>query len=101
MLESLFAAEPIADAGFSDAIMKRIRRRLWLRRLALPAAVLLGAAVALEPAANLVQALAGLSAFVPEKTISLPSGWVPTFQTVVLAAMLLVTGIFGVRMLEE
>ena len=44
LLESMFAAEPIADAGFSVRIVKKIRRRLWVRRLALPLAAVIGAA---------------------------------------------------------
>ena len=40
IFESLFAAEPIADEGFSDRIVKRIRRHIWIQRLTLPAAML-------------------------------------------------------------
>ena len=39
LLESLFASEPIADDGFSRRVVTRIRRRIWVRRLALPVEV--------------------------------------------------------------
>ena len=32
LLASAFAAEPIADDGFSDSIVARIRRRVWVRQ---------------------------------------------------------------------
>lgn len=55
MLSQLFASEPIADDGFSDAIVKRIRRRLWTERLVLPTAVVVGAALAFRPLTELVR----------------------------------------------
>ena len=45
-----------ADAGFSDAIVARVRRRQRARRILLGAAVLAGALVALEPVIDLVAA---------------------------------------------
>jgi hypothetical protein len=101
MLEAMFAAEPIADDGFSEKIVRQIRRRLWLRRLALPIAVLLGAAIAVEPALEFIQAIAGLSVLIPDQSITIPTGWIPQLQTIVLAGMLVVTGVFGLRMIEE
>jgi hypothetical protein len=40
LLASALKAEPIADDGFSARIVSRIRRRIWVNRLALPIAVL-------------------------------------------------------------
>lgn len=61
VLRELFAAEPPADDGFSDRVMRRIARReqarLRLRRWLLPAAVVAGCAVA---APTLGGALTGL-----------------------------------------
>ena len=54
ILESLFQSDVIADDGFSDQVLKRMRRQLWVRRLALPIAMLVGAAVAVRPALELV-----------------------------------------------
>lgn len=101
LLESMFTAEPIADDGFSERIVRRIKRRLWLRRLAMPIAILIGAAIAVEPAVDFAQALLGLSTLMPDTFLSMPTQWIPQLQTVVLAGMLVVTGVVGLRMLEE
>ncbi len=49
MLEKLLASEPIADDGFSDRIVARVRRRLWFRRLTLPIAAAIGTSIAAKP----------------------------------------------------
>ena len=53
LLESMFQSESIADNGFSDRIVGRIRRQMWVRRLALPVAMVTGAAIAVKPATQL------------------------------------------------
>lgn len=59
-LEALFRSEPLQDAGFSRRVLKRVRRRIWLRRLALPVALVMGGAVAFQPAVEVGGALLGL-----------------------------------------
>lgn len=59
-LEALFRSEAVRDAGFSRRVMKRVRRRVWLRRLALPVALLVGGAVAFQPAVEVASALLAL-----------------------------------------
>jgi len=54
LLESMFQAESIPDDGFSVRAVRRIRRQLWVRRLALPIAMVVGAAVAVKPASQLL-----------------------------------------------
>ena len=54
ILESMFQSDAIADDGFSDLVLRRVRRQLWVRRLALPIAMLVGAAIALRPVLELV-----------------------------------------------
>lgn len=53
-LEALLRSEPIADDGFTAHVMGRIRRREWVRRLALPVAIALGSLLALPPALRLL-----------------------------------------------
>jgi hypothetical protein len=53
LLESMFQSESIADNGFSDRVVRQIRRQMWVRRLALPVAMVAGAAIAVKPAAQL------------------------------------------------
>jgi hypothetical protein len=101
MLESMFQSEPIADDEFSRRIVARIRRRLWLRRLSMPVAIVLGLALSFQPAMGLLQGLAGLVEALPTQAISVPLGWVPDLQNLVLAGMLFATAILGLKMLEE
>ena len=110
-LESMFQSESIADDGFSRRVVSRIRRRLWIRRLALPVAMLLGGAVAIKPLSQLVTAASKLLTVIPEGLVELPTSWLPQMesvvfgasiaQMVVLAAMLLAAGLLGTRMLIE
>ena len=110
-LESMFQSEPIADDGFSTRIVLRIRRRIWVRRLALPVAMLVGGAIAIKPATQLVIGLSKLLAVVPQGLLDVPTKWLPQMQTVVfgatltqtvvLGAMLLAAAILGTRMLIE
>ena len=111
LLESMFASEPIADDDFSSRVVTRIRRRIWLRRLALPVAMLIGGAIAIKPASQLVVAAAKLLTVVPQDVVVSSAEWVPQVQgiavsgsfvqTVVYGAVLLGVGILGARMLTE
>ena len=69
MLESMFAAAPIADDGFSARIVGKVRRRLWLRRLALPVAALIGGTIAIKPLTTLVTLIASLSMLLPQQLL--------------------------------
>lgn len=111
MLESLFASEPIADDGFSQRVVGQIRRRIWVRRLALPIAMVIGGAVAIKPAAQLVMAVSKLLTVVPEDVVVKPAEWLPQaqgiaisgsfVQTAVYGLVLLGAGLLGARMLTE
>ena len=111
MLEALFASEPIADDGFSQRVVGRIRRRLWIRRLAVPVAMLVGGALAIKPASQLVMAASKLLTVVPQDVVVAPAEWLPQvqgiaisgsfLQTAVYGAVLLGVGLLGARMLTE
>ena len=101
MLESLLQSTPIADDGFSRRVVIRIRRRLWMRRLALPVAMFVGGAIAIKPATQILVASGKLMTVVPQGLFELPAGLIPQVQIVVLGAMLLAAGMLGIRMLEE
>jgi len=99
LLESMFAAEPIEDAGFSKLVVTRIRRRLWLRRLALPVAMAVGGAIAIKPASELVVAVSKLLTVVPDSVVQAPSDWVPSVQGIAISGSLLQTVVFGIALL--
>ena len=101
LLESMFQSEPIADDGFSDRIVTRIRRRLWLRRLALPVAMLVGGGIAAKPVSELVLAASKVLTVLPQDLLAVPATWVPQIQLVVVGAMLLAAGGLGMRLIED
>ena len=99
LLESMFAAEPIADDGFSRRVVTRIRRRLWVRRLALPVAMLVGGAIAIKPLSELVVAASKLLAVVPQGLVEAPVSWLPEVQGVAIGASVMQTLVFGTVLL--
>jgi hypothetical protein len=111
MLESMFAVEHIADDGFSQRIVTQIRRRIWVRRLALPVGMLVGGIVAFKPAMQLVSVSSTLLSVVPRELLEVPASVLPQVEgatfgmplmsTIVLSAMVVVAAILGTRLLNE
>ncbi len=102
MLESLFAAEAIADDGFSDKVVGRIRRRLWIQRFSLPVAAVIGGIVAFKPAVALVDTLSELAfRALPGETLLATFDWLPAPQQIVSGALLLAVAMLSLRMLED
>ena len=102
LLESVFAAEPIADDGFSAQIVQRVRRRLWLRQITLPLATVIGLLVSFKPLAGLVSSLAGFLQLLPLESLS--GGAAQALQQlplVVLGGMLLGACMLGIRLIED
>ena len=100
-LESVFRTDSLADNGFSRMVMRRIRRRLWVKRLAMPIAVVVGAAVAFKPLVGLVTMLAGILQLVPNDMLVSVSHELPHLSTYILGAMLLAACLLGLRTIEE
>lgn len=104
-LESLFRSSPIEDAGFSGRVVSRIRRQIWIRRLALPIAFVVGGAVAVKPLSQLVMALYGVVAAMPQKIGSraeISSIFeIPHLSTIVLGLLLLGVVLATTRLLED
>ena len=101
LLESMFELSPIADDGFSRKIVRRIRRKLWIRRIILPAAVLLGGLVAYQPLAALVKSVYPLLLNIPGDLVPSISGSLPSLQLIVTGALVLVVALFSLNMLED
>jgi hypothetical protein len=101
MLESMFASAPITDDGFSVRIVQKVRRRIWLRRLTLPIATVIGLLVSFKPLAAFVTTLAGLSKLIPQDVLNVTSTIVPQLPMLVLGGMLLATCMAGLRALED
>ena len=101
MLEAMFASDPIADDGFSVRVVRKVRRRIWVRRLTMPIAVLVGTAISFQPLVGLVTALAGLVQLIPQDVVDLSYSALPQLPFIVLGAMLLATCMVGLRALED
>ncbi len=101
LLESLFAASPLADDGFSARIVRTLRRRRWLRRLAVPVAVVVGGAIAFKPLKALASLLSEVSLSIPEEIASAMAVPISQISVVMLGAVLLAACLLGIRMLEE
>jgi len=101
LLASAFDSEPIADDGFSDSVVSKIRRRIWVNRLALPVAVLVGMAFAVKPALQLFNALLPLLNVVPAEMARAPLEFLPQIQFIVLGGMAFAAGVTLLKMLEE
>jgi hypothetical protein len=82
-LRTLFAEPPIADDGFSRRVVRKIRRRLWVDRLAMPVAILIAAAVAARSFAGIAAVLPALGKALPVD-VGVPS-WVASLDLTTLA----------------
>ena len=104
-LESLFASDAMPDDGFSARIEKRIRRRLWVRRLALPVAVVIGGVIAAKPLAGLVTTMMNLIAVLPENFSSSLGGAsianMPQLSTILFGSVLVIVAIMATRVIED
>ena len=100
-LESLFDSGPIADNGFSDQIVRRIRRGIWIRRLTLPIAVLIGGAIAFKPAMQIMTVGTALIGALPQDMVTVPTITLPQLPVILLGVTLLAIGVLTARMLEE
>ena len=101
LLESMFESAPIADNGFSRQIMRRIRRKLWIRRLTLPAAVLIGGLVAFQPVVGVLKGVLQLLSSLPVELLPSLEGSLPSLQLIVTGALVLFVLMFSLNMIED
>ena len=100
-LEALFRSEPIADDGFSARVMSRVRRRIWVRRLALPVAVAVGAAIsapAIRDVAVIVHDLAGM---LPGDALGLSLGGLQQTSAMLITGAVTVAALFALPAIED
>jgi len=85
-------------------VVTRVRRQMWVRRLSLPVAFLVGIVISAKPILQLANALPNLLGSVRVGDISinqLPVSSIPQSSTMVLGVMLLAVVLMVSRMLEE
>jgi hypothetical protein len=103
-LEGLFRADPLPDDGFSATVMSRVRYRIWIRRLALPTALLLGLAISLKPMVQFFNALPDIVTAIFGDALrleQLPVATVPQLSTMLFGASALMAILLASRLLEE
>jgi len=103
-LDALFSSESVRDDGFSARVVSRVRRQLWVRRLSLPSAFVIGAMFAAKPFFQLVEFIPQIVNLIPQgltNVVSLPMSGMPQLSTIVLGIMLLAVAMMAGRMLEE
>ncbi len=101
LLESLFRSDPVLDNGFSLKVVSEINRRIWIRRLTLPAAFVVGAAIAVKPLSQLAVTFSKFLTLIPTNVSSLSLGNFPQFSTVFLGGLLLVAMMMITKLIEE
>jgi len=105
MLESLFASESIADNGFSQKVVSRVRRRIWIQRLSLPIAFVVGGAIAVKPLSQFVAAMSKMFVFIPQsfssRIESVPFDRLPPVSSIFIAATLVMVFLLVSRLLED
>ena len=101
MLESMLASAPIADDGFSAKVVRKVRRRMMLRRLSLPIAVLIGGIVAFKPFSAMVGFAYQLLLQMPDELVASAVDSLPTVQLLVTGGLVLCAAIFSLSMLED
>ncbi len=97
---------PLEDEGFSAIVTRRIRRRVWLRRVVLGTAVFIGGVLAFGPLFELSVQISGLSVLLAEGLVSLATswndpGWLAQNGMVLILALLAVSSPGAIRLLER
>lgn len=100
-LENLFGSEPIADAGFSRKVMARVRRKIWLQRLAMPIAIIVGGLIAFKPAIAVLSALYGVVGVLPSSLKQVPLDAIPQLSTLVVVAGVVIAALCFAPVLED
>ena len=101
LLDSLLGDEPIEDAGFSARVTGRIRRGIWLRRLTLPLAMLLGGGIAIKSLLQLGSVVTAISDSIPGVAIALPESTVTMLPMIIATGCLVLIGVVTFSLSEE
>ena len=101
LLETMFRAELIEDAGFSDRIIGRIRRGIWLRRLTLPVAMLIGGAIAVKSLLQLGSIAATMGGSIQGVSFDVPESMLVQLPAIIAVACLMFIGIIAFKLSEE
>jgi len=103
-LEAMFRSAPVPDDGFTTRVVSRVRRRIWLRRLALPIAIAVGTGISAKPILEVVVVVPALinslfgSTFNVERLVAAD---LPQVSTMLVGAGLVAAVFLGSKLLED
>ena len=100
-LEALFRSEPIADDGFSARVLSKVRRRVWVRRLALPLAVIAGAAISAPAIRDVAVIMNDLAAMLSTGSLGLSTAILPQTSAVLLVAAATIAALFALPAFDD
>ena len=101
LLTELFAPEPVADNGFSKRVMRRVRRQIWVDRLALPVAAVIGLALAINPLLKLFAIVPSVAAAMPFKLPEFTGAPAVDANMLIVGGVILVAGLFVTQLVED
>ncbi|MBT8085521.1 MAG: hypothetical protein HKN35_13315 [Woeseia sp.] len=102
-LRNMFARAPLADNGFSERVVQRVRRNEWQRKVLMSLAILLGGFFAAGPIAQLLAMSAGIVMKVTNNVVQTGDSFVAvqgSFALPLLVSLFLMVAI-AVRLLED
>lgn len=107
-LSELFEAltPPLEDEGFSANAVRRIRRRVWLRRVVLGTAVVVGGVLAFGPLSELSVLVSGVPVLLSEGLVTVATSWndpawLAQNRMILILALLAVASPGAIRLLER
>lgn len=107
-LEAMFKSDPLPGLGFSKKVMRRVRRQMWIRRLTMPVALVIGGSIAIKPASDLVITVTKVFNALPSNltslAVDLPSLSVdslPQMTTFLVSGAIALIALGFVRALED
>ena len=100
-LESVFASDAVPDDGFSDGIVRRIRRRVRIRRWSLGIALVVGTLVAAGPVLELVSLLVRVGGQVTGSLGISPGDSLPSAAMLLGGGTLFLATVLWLRLLDS
>ena len=101
LLESMLRSDSVADNGFSDRVVRQIRRQMWIRRLALPVAMVAGAAIAVKPMTQLFAVGAQIFGSIETESLLPQSVVASQLPIMLVVGMGLLIAVLTFRLFEE
>lgn len=94
------------DEGFSATVLRRIRRRVWLRRGVLGTAVVIGGVLAFGPLSELSVLISGVPVLLSDGLITVATNWndpawLAQNRTILILILLAVASPGAIRLLER